>query len=129
MRADEVRTAITPVVHRRLLLISALALAVVTSGYMLFCALNGLRPGERLFRLYTLIYLLLVMSWLATDPAIPSACRPSFDHAMLLWMSFPVYAGMQMFAAHRWRGLLMVLGLLALASLPGIVLHAAWHPK
>jgi hypothetical protein len=112
--------------NRRLPLVCVLAMSIGTSGYALFCYLHGFLPGEPLFDLYFLVCFMLVVSWVVSDPAIPRTHKPSFDHAMLTWMTFPVFAVCQMYAAHKWRGIAMLLGMYLLIWLPSIVLGIAW---
>jgi len=94
----------------------------MTSCYAAYRYVNGVVPGNGLFRLYGFVTTILVVSWLVADPAIPSAQRPSFDHGMLVWFTFPILAAYHMYSAHRWRGFLIVFGLLALIAAPNIVL-------
>jgi hypothetical protein len=56
----------------------------------------------------------------------PAAHRPSFDHAMFVWITFPLLAAYHMYSAHRWRGLLIVLGLFGLFVAPNIALALAY---
>jgi len=113
---------VTPASNRPLYLIAAVAIATMTSGYAACRYLNGVVPGDEVFRLYGIVTAILVVSWLVTDPAIPSKQRPSFDHGMLVWVTFPFLAVYHMYSAHRWRGFLMVLALLGLIAAPNIVL-------
>jgi hypothetical protein len=111
-----------PAANRPLYLIVAVVIATATSGYAVYRYSNGVLPGNELLRLYGIVTAILVISWLVTDPAIPSAQRPSFDHGMFVWVTFPLLAAYHMYSAHRWRGLLIVLGLLGLIAAPSIVL-------
>ena len=112
----------TPGSNRPLYLIAAVAIATITSGYAVCRYLNGVVPGDGVFRLYGIVTAILVVSWLVTDPAIPWKQRPSFDHGMFVWVTFPLLAMYHMYSAHRWRGFLMVLGLLGLIAAPNIML-------
>lgn len=103
------------------MLIVAVVIAVTTSAYGAWRLQNGVIPGNHLIRLYGVVMYILVVSWIVRDPAIPFAKTPSFDHAMLVWMSFPFLAAYYLCLAHRWRGLLMVLGLVALIVMPAFV--------
>jgi hypothetical protein len=80
-------------------------------------------PGEDLLQLYGVVTGILVVTWIAMDPRIPARQRPSFDHGMLIWIAFPAFALYQMYSAHRWRGFLIVLGLIGLLAAPSIA-HA-----
>jgi hypothetical protein len=107
--------------HRRWYLIAAVMIAVMTSAYGAWRLFDGEILGTHLVRLYGIAMFILVAAWINTDPAIPFKQRPSFDHAMLIWMSFPFLAAYHMFLAHRWRGFLMVLGLTGLIIMPAVV--------
>src|SRR6267142_1346542 len=88
---------VTPASNRPLYLIAAVAIATMTSGYAVCRYLNGVVPGDGVFRLYGIVTAILVVSWLVTDPAIPSKQRPSFDHGMLVWVTFPFLAVYHMY--------------------------------
>jgi hypothetical protein len=109
-----------------LYLVAAAVIAVMTSAFAVWRYLNGSVPSEGVFQLYSLISGILVVSWLVTDPRIPITQRPSFDHGMLVWASFPLLAAYQMYSAHRWRGFLIVLGLFGLLAAPNIALALAY---
>lgn len=111
-----------PTTIRRWYLLAAVTIAVMTSACAAWAYFNGVAPSEELFRLYALVMGILVVSWLVTEPRIPAAQRPSFDHGMLIWVTFPFFAVYQMYSAHRWRGILIVLGLVGLFAAPGIAL-------
>jgi len=106
---------------RRLYLIAAAVIAAMTSGCAAWRYLNGDFLSEETFRLYNFVMAILVVSWLVNDPKIPAVHRPSFDHGALVWASFPLLAAYHMFTAHRWRGILMVVGLLTLLATPYVM--------
>ena len=60
----------------------------------------------------------LVAVWLVTDPKLPRAERPSFDHAFLHMSLFPILAIYEQVRVHRWRGVAMILGLVIFIFLP-----------
>jgi hypothetical protein len=113
---------VTPAASRRFYLIAAVVIATMTSAYVVWRYLGGGVPGDEVLRLDGVVTTVLVILWLLRDPAIPSTQRPSFDHGMLVWVGFPLLATYHMYAAHRWRGLLIVLGLLGLIAAPSVVL-------
>ena len=45
---------------------------------------------------------------------------------MFVWITFPLLAAYHMYSAHRWRGLLIVLGLFGLFVAPNIALALAY---
>ncbi len=70
--------------NRRLYLIAAMGMATMTAGYEIYCHLSRIVVGDHVFRLYGVVTAILVVSWLTTDPKIPPAQRPSFDHGMFI---------------------------------------------
>lgn len=110
---------------RRLYLVAAVAIAIVTSACAVARYLSGVGPHDELFRVYGVVMAILTFTWLVTDLAIPAAHRPSFDHAMFVWITFPLLAAYHMYSAHRWRGILTVLGLLGLFVAPSVALALA----
>ena len=107
---------------RRLHLFTALGIAAVTSCYTAFRYVNGAVPGSDFFRLYNFIVLILIVTWLADDPALPSAERPTFDHGLMLWTLFPLFPMYQQFVARRWRGVATVLGVAMLLFAPNLTI-------
>lgn len=115
-----------PGTSRRWYLVTAAVIAVITSAYSAWRCLGGDVPGEEVFRLYRFVMVIVVISWLLADPEIPATQRPSFDHGMFVWMTFPLLAAYHMYAAHRWRGLAIVVGLLSLLFAPDMTIVIAW---
>jgi hypothetical protein len=107
---------------RRWYLMTAVFMAAVTSGCAVWRYQNGELLSEETLWIYNFVMALLLISWLVSDPKIPGVHRPSFDHGALLWASFPFLAIFQMFAAHRWRGIFIVLGLMVLWVAPDLVI-------
>ncbi len=107
---------------RRWYLITAAVIAAMTSTYSAWSYLNGFEPGQSVFQPCSTLTGLLVVSWTVTDPAIPSAQKPSFDHGILVWTTFPLLAAYHLYSAHRWRGILVVLGLMGLFAAPSIAI-------
>jgi hypothetical protein len=116
----------TPATIRRWYLVAAAAIAVMTSIYATWSYFNGMAPAEEVLQLYGVFMGILVVSWLVTDPRIPAAQRPSFDHGALIWATFPFLAAYHMYLAHRWRGIFIVLGLVGLLAAPTIALAFAY---
>jgi hypothetical protein len=113
---------------RRQFLIVAIVVSFATSIGVAVNLHNGREPSEDLLRLYQYISLLLIIVWLIADPALPVDQRPSFDHFMLTWMTFPLLALYHQFVCHRWKGIARVLGLMLLILAPyltWIILYAA----
>ena len=115
----------TVATRRRWYLLTAATIASITSIYSVWRYLSGVVPGEEVFRLYNMVTAFLVVSWVVTDPRIPATQRPSFDHGMFVWATFPLLAAYHMYSAHRWRGLFIVLGLIGFFAAPSIALALA----
>jgi hypothetical protein len=107
---------------RRLFIIAVAVMSTVMSCYVGWRYFNGVVTAEYLFRLYEMLTAILAISWVISDPDIPSIERPSFDHGFLVWVSFPFLAMYHMYRAHRWRGVLVVSGLFLLLIAPRITL-------
>lgn len=105
-------------VRRHLYLATAVLIALMTSAHAAWCCSNGVAPGDDVFRLYGIVMMILVVSWLVAEPAFPAGQKPSFDYGMLMWAGFPFLASYHMYVAHRWRGILVVLGLIVLFFAP-----------
>ena len=99
-------------------LVTAALIALMTSAYTVWCYSKGAAPGETLFRLYAIVMMFLIISWLVTDPALPTSRKPSFDYGLLMWVSFPILAAYHMYVARGWRGILIVVGLTMLLFAP-----------
>lgn len=104
---------------RRLYLLAALLLPFTMCVHVV---LSGRAPDAQGFQLYQYLYLMLVAVWLMKDPALPAVHRPSFDHALLLCMTFPFLALYHQFITRRWKGIATVSGLLLLLYAPYAVM-------
>jgi hypothetical protein len=111
---------------RRLYLLTAAVIAAAISAYSVWRFNSGSNPSPELFRVYGIVSTLLVITWLLAEPRIPTQQKPSFDHGMFVWVTFPFLAAYHMYSARRWRGLLVVLGLLGLIAAPNIALAVAY---
>lgn len=105
---------------RRLYLYTAIGIAAVTCCCSAYLFAHDSGFGESFFRLYSIVMMILIVVWLASDPSLPAAERPSFDHGLLLWALFPLLAIYQQFIVRRWRGVVVVLGLLVLLAAPAL---------
>ena len=104
--------------RRHLHVVTAALIALMTSAYTVWCCSKGAAPGESLLRLHTIVMMVLIVSWLVTDPALPTGRKPSFDYGLLMWVSFPLLAAYHMYVARGWRGILIVVGLTMLLFAP-----------
>ena len=103
---------------RRFYLIAAIVLSLATSVDVLVAVQSGGLPDHDVLQCYQMILSLLVVAWLVLDPGLPRDLRPTFDHALLLMIWFPLLALYHQFASHRWKGVAVVFGLSALLILP-----------
>ena len=112
----------TPAGLRKSYLIVAAVIAIATSGCAAYRYAGGALPSNESLQLYDLLISLLVITWLVTDPKFPTDRRPSFDHALLLWMTYPLFALYQLFTTRRWRGVAVLLGFALLYAAPTIAM-------
>jgi len=74
--------------------------------------------GTDSLRVYEFILGLLIATWLITDPKLSKEERPSFDHALIHLVFFPLFAVYQQFLIRRWAGVAIVFALLLLLIAP-----------
>jgi len=109
-----------PLARQRWYLITAGLIAATTFAYTAWRDALGSMPGEPVFEIYSLLMTLLIVTWLVSDPELAEDQRPSFDHGLLLWMTFPVFALYQLFTTRRWRGVLILFALMLLYLVPSL---------
>jgi hypothetical protein len=102
-------------------LVTAAILAAMTATFAAWRYVNGAVLSDEVTRVYEIIMGILVVTWLVKDPDIPVAHKPSFDHGLFVWYSFPLLAAYHMYTAHRWRGIAMIVGLMLLFAAPRIL--------
>ncbi len=100
---------------RRLYLFTAILFALTMS---IHAVIDGRDLDFEALELYQFIEGIFIVVWLMMDPGLPAAQRPSFDHGLLLMMSFPFLALYHQFATRRWKGIATVFGLLLLLYAP-----------
>lgn len=103
---------------RRFYLLAAIVLSAATSVCVFVAVQGGDAPDRDLLDLDSLTVGLMIVAWLMLDPKLPREERPTFDHAFLLMVSFPVLALYQQCVGHRWKGVAIVAGLMAIVLLP-----------
>ena len=111
---------LTPPALRKWYLITAAIVALEATISVVSQSVQGRLLSAEAFQLYNLIISVLVGAWLVTDPKYPADKRPSFDHGLLLWMTFPFFALYQLFTTRRWRGVLILLGFILLYAVPNL---------
>jgi len=112
---------LTPPALRKWYLITATIVALEATIGVVSQSVQGRLLSAEAFQLYNLIISVLVGAWLVTDPQFPADKRPSFDHGLLLWITFPFFALYQLFTTRRWWGVLMLLGFVLLYAVPNLV--------
>ena len=106
---------------RRLYLLTSLVVCVSACVHVVADPRSGLDDGNAL-RMYEFVLGLLLVVWLITDPKLPIAERPSFDHGLLHLTFFPFLAAYEQFVIRRWKGIAIVFGLLMLVLAPFITM-------
>ena len=120
-------TTMFPPALRGWYLITAGLVAGSTFAYTAWRDALGFMPETNVFEIYNLIISLLIVTWLVSDPEFPADKRPSFDHGLMLWMAFPLFALYQLFTTRRWRGVFMLFALALLYAVPAMaVLIVEW---
>jgi hypothetical protein len=103
----------------------AVGASVVFATYDGWLSSRGVAPEAALSTLFRLAVLYLLAAWVIEDARGRSG--PSFDLGWLVMCVFPLYLSYYLFSARRWRGLLMVSGMLLLLLLPAIAESLAGH--
>lgn len=115
----------TPHTSRSLYLFAAVLVAVMTCIFALWRYGSGVFLSTEVLRRYDFVMAILVISWVVADPAIPAFQRPSFDHGMFVWATFPFLAAYHLYSTQGWRGIIIVAGLLGLFIAPETALALA----
>jgi len=89
--------------NRRLYLIAAVAIATITSGYATWRYVDGVVPGDGVFRLYGHRHGHSRRLMACDGPSDTFNSKTKFDHGMLVWLTFPFLAVYHMYSAHGWR--------------------------
>jgi hypothetical protein len=98
-------------VSRRLCLFTAFMVALAS---VVHAILHPARLDEETFRLQQFLVMYLIAVWLVSDPKLPKAERPSFDHAYLHMTFFPFTPLYEQVRTHGWKGVARVFGLVLL---------------
>jgi len=107
-----VRTSI-----RRLYLFAAFVVSIAACVHIAVDPISSWNDTDSL-RAYEFILGLLIVTWLIKDPKLSNHERPSFDHALMHLVFFPLFAAYQQFSIRRWRGIAIVFALFLLLIAP-----------
>jgi hypothetical protein len=99
---------------------AAVGTSVVFATYDGWLSSRGIAPGGTLFTLYRLVVLILLATWLIEDARSCGRSGPSIDQGWFVMFVFPLYLSYYLFSTRRWRGLLILSGMLLLLLLPAI---------
>jgi hypothetical protein len=93
------------------------ALVAVYDGWLIF---HGLLLGGGVSFLHKFVVLSLVATWVVADTQALGRDFPSLDHGWFV-MFIPFYLTYYLLSTRRWRGLLILTGLISLWALPAVV--------
>ena len=106
---------------KRFSMVGALATAVVFAAYDGWLLAHARAPDESLFRLYHLVIVMLLATWVVADAKESRRAESSFDQGWFVLVLFPLYVPYYLISTRRWRrGLLVLLGVLLLFLLPSL---------
>ena len=93
------------------------ALVAVYDGWLIF---HGLVLGAGVATLHKFVVLSLLATWAVADTQALERNFPSLDHGWFV-MFVPFYLTYYLLSTRRWRGLLLLTGMIALLELPAVV--------
>jgi hypothetical protein len=105
---------------KRVSIFAAVGISVVLATYDGWLSSRGMAPGEALLRLYNFTVAILLATWLIEDARVSARSGPSFDYGWFVMWVFPIYLPYYLYSTRRWRGLLILVGMLLLFLLPAI---------
>jgi hypothetical protein len=104
-------------VHR-IALYAACGISVLAAVDVALAQGAGLESATPAMRAAGWATMFLVLYWMLTHPRLPARLKPTFDHGLFLWASFPLAVAHHIFVLYRWRGVPILAGILALVFLP-----------
>jgi hypothetical protein len=100
---------------------AAACVSLMLATYVGWALTHNLEPTEPLFALYRLVLTVLFATWLIADARESGRARPTFDYGWFIVFGFVVYVPYYLFSTRRWRGLLILLGMLLIFILPPVL--------
>lgn len=104
---------------QRASIFGALGISALVAVYDGWLCSHGLLLGAGVSTLHKLVVLSLLATWVVADTQASGRNFPSFDYG---WFAIfvPFYLTYYLFSTRRWRGLLILTGMMSLLALPAV---------
>jgi hypothetical protein len=106
---------------KRLCVLAGLIMSIAVSVYSGLLYHHGLEPQDGILWAYGVVFFVFVVTWLLADMRTLGRSVPSFDAFWLVWAILLVHLPYHLYSTRRWRGLLLLAGIVALYLLPWLV--------
>jgi len=106
---------------KRLCVLAGLITSIAVSGYWGLLYHHGLEPQDGILSAYGVVFFVFVVTWLLADMRARGRSVPSFDAFWLVWSILPVHLPYHLYSTRRWRGLLLLAGIVVFYLLPWLV--------
>ena len=106
---------------KRLCAFAGLITSVAVAGYSGLLYHHGLEPQDGILWAYNLVFYVFLVTWLVADMRALGRSVPSFDAHWLVSSILPVHLPYHLCSTRRWRGLLILAGIVVLYLLPWLV--------
>jgi hypothetical protein len=105
---------------QRVSIFSALGISALVALYDVWLISHGSLLGGGVATLHKFVVLSLLATWVVADTQAFKRNFPSLDHGWFA-MFVPFYLTYYLFSTRRWRGLLILVGMMSLFALPAVV--------
>jgi len=108
-------------------LLGAVSASILFSVYDGWLNLMDREPPAHMFTLFHFVLGALLATWLVADSRQSRRTQPTFDYGWFILTAFAVYVPYYVISTRRWRGLLLLLGMILLFLLPRFAEMLAWY--
>jgi hypothetical protein len=105
---------------QRVSIFAALGISALVALYDGWLISHGSLLGGGVATLHKFVVLSLLATWVVADTQALKRDFPSLDHGWFV-MFVPFYLTYYLFSTRRWRGLLILVGMMSLFALPAVV--------
>jgi len=105
---------------QRVSIFAALGISALVALYDGWLISHGSLLGGGVATLHKFVVLSLLATWVVADTRALKRNFPSLDHGWFA-MFVPFYLTYYLFSTRRWRGLLILVGMMSLFALPAVV--------
>lgn len=105
---------------QRVSIFAALGISALVALYDGWLISHGSLLGGGVATLHKFVVLSLLATWVVADTQALKRNFPSLDHGWFA-MFVPFYLTYYLFSTRRWRGLLILVGMMSLFALPAVV--------